>query len=113
VEALDILATGGSGAVSFAVIVTLLRMLEKKQEEKKAKSNGGDVYTRVSLVEAKLNYVQEQQTLLAGEIEKLADKLAAVHRDLCVFREDMRLNFMQIETRAQTRKEVLREISKE
>jgi len=113
VEISEILATGGSGAVSFAVIITLLRMLEKKHEEKKAKSNGPSVYTRVSLVEAKLDFVENQLKDLAGEFEKLSDKLSAVHRDLCVFREDMRLHFMQIETREQTRKEVLREISNE
>ena len=106
----EILATGGSGAVSFAVIITLLRMLEKRLDEKKAEKNGGTLYTRLSLVEAQITSMGQT---MGKEIEELQTKLGAVHRDLCVFREDMRLHFARIQAREEGRKEVMREARKD
>ena len=105
-EVSEILATGGSGAVSFAVIITLLRILEKRLEKREAIRNGGDVYSRIILLEHKVNEC-------ASELNDVHSKLHEFHRDLCVWREDMRLHFARVEAKDEARKEILREAAKE
>ncbi|MAH50503.1 hypothetical protein CMI37_32070 [Candidatus Pacearchaeota archaeon] len=105
-EISEILATGGAGSVSFAVIITLLRMLEKRHEKREAARNGGDIYTRIVLLENKV-------VGLTDEVNDVMTKLHTFHRDLCEWREDMRLHFARVEAKEEARKEILREAAKE
>ena len=64
----------------------------------KAKHNGGTTYSRIKVLEHKVGELQE-------EVAGLKDKLQACHRDLCEFREDVRIYFAKQETREEIRRE--------
>ena len=84
----------GSNGLILAIVLGAFKAIESQ----KAKRNGGTVYERVSVLEAKV-------TELTGEIERLYDKIGAFHRDFCVHRENVRLHW----ARSEGAKEALRE----
>ena len=64
----------------------------------RAKQNGGTTYTRVALLESKIDDLSE-------EVNKAVKKLTQAHRDLCEFREDFRIQSAKAETREEMRRE--------
>ena len=84
----------GSNGLILAIVLGAFKAIESQ----KAKRNGGTVYERVCVLEAKV-------TELTGEIERLYDKIGAFHRDFCVHRENVRLHW----ARSEGAKEALRE----
>jgi len=88
-------ATGILAAVCFA----LLDLLKNHVKQVKAKKNGGTTYTRLALIEASQNDLEEG-------MRRNEQKLASFHRDFCEFREECRV--INAEQRART--ETLREI---
>ena len=68
-------------------------------KQHKAKSNGGTAYDRLRLCEHKLAELTE-------EVSALKDKITSSHRDLCEFREDVRIYFAKAETREEIRREM-------
>lgn len=65
----------------------------------KAQKNGGTTYSRLKLVEHQLLELQE-------DFASMQNKLKATHRDLCEFREDVRIYFAKQETREEVRREM-------
>lgn len=76
----------GSNGVLVAIVLAAFKALETRS----AKKNGGTVYARVAVLEAKV-------TELTGEIERLYDKIGAFHRDFCIHRENVRLHWARSE----------------
>ena len=85
----------GSNGLILAIVLGAFKAIESQ----KAKRNGGTVYERVSVLEAKV-------TELTGEIERLYDKIGAFHRDFCVHRENVRLHWAKQEGRESALREV-------
>ena len=65
----------------------------------RAKQNGGTTYSRIKVLEHKVGELQE-------EVAGLKEKIQACHRDLCEFREDVRVYFAKAETREEIRREM-------
>ena len=93
-ELTELLAMGSNGIVVAAILAAY-----KAHEIWAAKKNGGTTYSRVAVLEAK---VEE----LTGEISKLQEKLASFHRDFCVHRENVRLHWAKQEGRESALREV-------
>ena len=83
--------TGGMIAALWALVAAV--------KQHKAKSNGGTAYDRLRLCEHKLAELTE-------EVSALKDKITSTHRDLCEFREDVRIYFAKQETREEIRREM-------
>ena len=83
--------TGGMIAALWALVAAV--------KQHKAKSNGGTAYDRLRLCEHKLQELTE-------EVSGLKDKITSTHRDLCEFREDVRIYFAKQETREEVRREM-------
>ena len=83
--------TGGIIAALWALVAAV--------KQHKAKNNGGKAYDRLRLCEHKL-------AELAEEVSALKDKITSTHRDLCEFREDVRIYFAKQETREEIRREM-------
>jgi len=83
--------TGGIIAALWALVAAV--------KQHKAKSNGGTAYDRLRLCEHKLQELTE-------EVSALKDKITSTHRDLCEFREDVRIYFAKAETREEIRREM-------
>ena len=83
--------TGGMIAALWALVAAV--------KQHKAKSNGGTAYDRLRLCEHKLQELTE-------EVSGLKDKITSTHRDLCEFREDVRIYFAKAETREEIRREM-------
>ena len=91
----DALIQSGGTAGLIGAIYALIQAVKQH----KAKSNGGTTYDRLRLCEHKLQELTE-------EVSGLRDKLKATHRDLCEFREDVRIYFAKQETREEIRREM-------
>ena len=83
--------TGGMIAALWALVAAV--------KQHKAKSNGGTAYDRLRLCEHKLAELTE-------EVSALKDKITSTHRDLCDFREVVRIYFAKQETREEIRREM-------
>ena len=83
--------TGGMIAALWALVAAV--------KQHKSKSNGGTAYDRLRLCEHKLAELTE-------EVSALKDKITSTHRDLCEFREDVRIYFAKQETREEIRREM-------
>lgn len=80
-------------------LITALYAIVAAIKQHKAKSNGGTAYDRLRLCEHKLAELTE-------EVSALKDKITSTHRDLCEFREDVRIYFAKAETREEIRREM-------
>jgi predicted RNase H-like nuclease (RuvC/YqgF family) len=89
-----LLQSGGT-----AGLIGVLWALVQAIKQHKAKSNGGTAYDRLRLCEHKLQELTE-------EVSGLKDKITSTHRDLCEFREDVRIYFAKQETREEIRREM-------
>ena len=89
-----LLQSGGT-----AGLIGVLWALVQAIKQHKAKSNGGTAYDRLRLCEHKLAELTE-------EVSALKDKITNTHRDLCEFREDVRIYFAKQETREEIRREM-------
>ena len=83
--------TGGMIAALWALVAAV--------KQHKAKSNGGTAYDRLRLCEHKLAELTE-------EVSALKDKITSTHRDLCEFREDVRVYFARQEAKDEIRREM-------
>ena len=83
--------TGGMIAALWALVAAV--------KQHKAKSNGGTAYDRLRLCEHKLQELTE-------EVSGLKDKITSTHRDLCEFREDVRVYFARQEAKDEIRREM-------
>ena len=90
----ELVSMGSNG-----VIVAFILAAYKAHEVYSAKKNGGTTYSRVAVLEAK---VEE----LTNEINKLQERLASFHRDFCVHRENVRLHWAKQEGRESALREV-------
>ena len=86
--------------VGTAALVAIIMKLLDVVKAQKAKKNGGDVYTRISLLENEVSDLRE-------DLKTLLEKTNKFHREFCEFREAVRLNWKEEETR----RSVLREVS--
>ena len=91
----DALIQSGGTAGLIGAIYALIQTVKQH----KAKSNGGTTYDRLKLLEHKV-------AVLTETVSELRDKLKATHRDVCEFREDVRVHFAKQETREEVRREM-------
>ena len=83
--------TGGMIAALWALVAAV--------KQHKAKSNGGTAYDRLRLCEHKLQELTE-------DVSEMRDKLKAMHRDVCEFREDVRVWIGRQEAKDEVRREM-------
>tara|TARA_R110000824_G_scaffold274578_2_gene463344 strand:- start:617 stop:904 length:288 start_codon:yes stop_codon:yes gene_type:complete len=84
---------------STTALIASLWAIANAIKNHKAKSNGGTTYDRLKLLEHKV-------AVLTETVSELRDKLKATHRDVCEFREDVRVHFAKQETREEVRREM-------
>tara|TARA_Y100000034_G_scaffold112845_1_gene147212 strand:+ start:3795 stop:4088 length:294 start_codon:yes stop_codon:yes gene_type:complete len=90
----ELLAMGSNGVVVAAILAAY-----KAHELWSAKKNGGSTYSRVAVLESKVDE-------LTGTISELEKKLTLFHRDFMVHRENVRLHWARIEGKEQALREV-------
>ena len=83
--------TGGIIAALWALVAAV--------KQHKAKSNGGTAYDRLRLCEHKLEE-------LTADVSEMRDKLKVLHRDVCEFREQVRVFIARSEARDEVRREM-------
>jgi len=93
-ELLPLLEFGSNGLVLALVLAAF-----KAIEFKKAKQNGGTVYTRITVLE---NRVKD----LGDEVNDIQTELHQFHIQFCEFREEVRLMWAKQQAREETLKEV-------
>jgi hypothetical protein len=90
----ELLSMGSNGIVVAAILAAY-----KAHELYSAKKNGGTTYSRVAVLESKVDE-------LTGTISSLEQKLALFHRDFMIHRENVRLHWARIEGKEQALREV-------
>ena len=90
----ELLAMGSNGVVVAAILAAY-----KAHELWSAKRNGGTTYSRVAVLEAKVDE-------LTGTVSELEKKLTLFHRDFMIHRENVRLHWARIEGKEQALREV-------
>ena len=80
-------------------LITALYAIVAAIKQHKAKSNGGTTYDRLRLCEHKLQELTE-------DVSEMRDKLKAMHRDVCEFREDVRVWIGRQEAKDEVRREL-------
>ena len=89
----------GSNGVLVAIVLAAFKALEARS----AKKNGGTVYARVAVLEAKVDE-------LTGTVSELEKKLTLFHRDFMIHRENVRLHWARSEGRSEGKEQALREV---
>jgi hypothetical protein len=95
----ELLAMGSNGVVVAAILAAY-----KAHELWSAKRNGGTTYSRVAVLESKVDE-------LTGTISELEKKLTLFHRDFMIHRENVRLHWARSEGRSEGKEQALREVS--
>lgn len=93
-ELLPLLEFGSNGLI-FAIILAAFKAIEIR----KAKSNGGTIYTRITVLE---NRVRD----LGDEVNEIQTELHQFHTQFCQFREEVRLMWAKQKAREDTLREV-------
>jgi len=93
-ELLPLLEFGSNGLV-FAIVLAAFKAIELK----KAKQNGGTVYSRITILE---NRVKD----LGDGVNEIQTELHQFHVQFCEFREEVRLTWARQQAREETLKEV-------
>ena len=83
--------TAGLIAALYAIVAAI--------KQHKAKSNGGTAYDRLRLCEHKLEE-------LTADVSEMRDKLKVLHRDVCEFREQVRVFIARQEAKDEVRREM-------
>ena len=93
--------------VGTAALVAIIMKLLDVIKSQKAKRNGGTLNTKIANLCTRVSLVENEIADTREDLKILIDKTNKFHREFCEFREAVRLNWKEEETR----RSVLREVS--
>tara|TARA_R100001163_G_C4901554_1_gene89920 strand:- start:81 stop:407 length:327 start_codon:yes stop_codon:yes gene_type:complete len=93
--------------VGTAALVAIIMKLLDVIKTQKAKKNGGTLHSKISSLYTRISLVENELSDTREDLKTLIEKTNKFHREFCEFREAVRLNWKEEETR----RSVLREVS--